>query len=293
MAGDPRALLRQAESSFQKASGGFSFFGGRQDKYEAAADQFIAAANAFRMQKLGKEAGQAFERAASVQRQQLNEPDDEANTLTEAYKAYRKDDPEAAARCLDKAIAHYCAKGNFRRAATHKQNLAELYEVELGDNSRAAAAYEEAAGWYESDNAEALANKLWLKTADLFALEGKDYYKPIELYEKVARSSINNNLMRWSVKEYLLRAGICQLCTGDQVGVSTALDKYRDLDPSFTQQREHQLLTDLAAAVDEGDQEMFADKLFQYDQLSKLDKWKTTLLLRVKNTIEEKGEDFS
>lgn len=260
---------------------------------EAAADQFIAAANAFRMQKMGKEAGEAFEKAATVQRQQLNEPDDEANTLTEAFKAYRKDDPEAAARCLDKAIAHYCSKGSFRRAATHKQNLAELYETELGDNTRASAAYEEAAGWYESDNAEALANKLWLKTADLVALEGKDYYKAVELYEKVAKTSIQNNLMRWSVKEYLLKAGICQLCTGDQVGVNAALDRYRELDPSFVQQREHQLLVDLTQAVQDGDQEMFADKLFQYDQLSKLDKWKTTLLLRIKSTIEETGEDFS
>lgn len=34
-------------------------------------------------------------------------------------------------------------------------------------------------------------------------------------------------------------------------------------------------------------------QLFQYDQLSKLDKWKTTLLLRIKSTIEETGEDFS
>jgi alpha-soluble NSF attachment protein len=65
-------------------------------------------------------------------------------------EAYKKDDPEAAARCLDKAIAHYCSKGNFRRAATHKQNIAELFEVELGDNARAGAAYEEAAGWYEA-----------------------------------------------------------------------------------------------------------------------------------------------
>lgn len=65
-------------------------------------------------------------------------------------EAYRKDDPESAAKCLDRAILHYCSKGNFRRAATHKQNLAEVYEVELGDNTRAAAAYEEAAGWYES-----------------------------------------------------------------------------------------------------------------------------------------------
>ncbi|KAJ4297734.1 vesicular-fusion protein S17 [Kalmusia sp. IMI 367209] len=322
MAGDPRALLRQADQSLSKAGGGFSFFGGRQEKYEAAADQFIAAANAFRMQKMGKEAGEAFEKAAQVQKQHLNEPDDEANTLTEAFKAYRKDDPEAAARCLDRAIAHYCSKGNFRRAATHKQNLAELFEVELGDNARAAAAYEEAAGWYESDNAEvfqpisfaisplslslslhhrsnnppptqALANKLWLKTADLVALEGKDYYHAISLYEKVAKSSINNNLMRWSVKEYLLKAGICNLCTNDEVGAAAALDRYRDLDPSFIQQREHQLLVDLLQAVKDGDQEVFADKLFQYDQLSKLDKWKTTLLLRIKSAIESKEEDFS
>ncbi|KAF2277689.1 alpha-soluble NSF attachment protein [Westerdykella ornata] len=293
MAGDPRALLRQAEKTLQSASGGFSFFGGRTEKYEQAAEQFIAAANAFRMQKQGKEAGQAFERAAAIQADQLKEPDDQANTLVEAFKAYRKDDPEAAARCLEKSIAHYCSKGNFRRAATHKQNLAELYEIELGDDARAAAAYEEAAGWYESDNAEALANKLWLKTADLIALEGKDYYKAIELYEKVAKSSINNNLMRWSVKEYLLKAGICQLCTGDMVGVNNAMERYRDMDPSFTQQREHQLLVDLAQAVQDGDQEMFSDKLFQYDQLSKLDKWKTTLLLRIKSGIEEQTEDFS
>lgn len=46
-------------------------------------------------------------------------------------------------------------------------------------------------------------------------------------------------------------------------------------------------------AIEQGDQEAFADKLFQYDQLSKLDKWKTTLLLRVKNNIEEATEDFS
>lgn len=97
------------------------------------------------------------------------------------------------------------------------------------------------------------------------ALDGKDYYKAIELYEKVAKTSIQNNLMRWSVKEYLLKAGICQLCTGDQVGVNAALDRYRDLDPSFVQQREHQLLVDLTQAVQDGDQEMFADKVLTPD----------------------------
>jgi alpha-soluble NSF attachment protein len=133
---------------------------------------------------------------------------------------------------------------------------------------------------------------LYLKVADLSALEG-DYTKSISNYERISQSSINNNLMKWSVKEYLLKAGICHLASGDMVATNRALESYRELDPSFSQTREHQLLTDLSEAAEEGDQEKFADKLFQFDQLTKLDKWKTTLLLRVKEGIEEKGEDFS
>jgi hypothetical protein len=57
-----------------------------------------------------------------------------------------------------------------------------------------------------------LANKHYLKVADLAAVEG-DYYKSIGHYEKIAKSSINNNLMKWSVKDYLLKAGICHLAT--------------------------------------------------------------------------------
>jgi len=155
-----------------------------------------------------------------------------------------------------------------------------------------------------------LSNKLYLKVADLAALEG-DYYKAIENYEEVAKSAVNSNLMKWSVKDYFLKGGICHLATNvhrftlhlsrtpltthpqDMVATSRALESYRDLDNTFPSTREHQLLVDLAETVEQGDQEAFADKLFQFDQLSKLDKWKTTILLRVKNGIEEKGEDFS
>jgi len=291
-AADPRVLQQKAEKAAQQASGGFSLFGGKAEKWEAAADQYIAAANAFRMQKQNREAGQCFEKAASIQLTKLSEPDDMANTLTEAFKVYRKESPEDAARVLQTAIAHYTSKGNFRRAATHQQNLAEVYEVELGDQKKALEAYNTAAEWYESDNAEALANKLFLKVADLAALEG-DYQTAITKFEGVARSSLNNNLMKWSVKDYFLKAGICHLASQDLVATTRSLDMYRELDPSFAGTRENMLLTDLVAAVQEGDQEVFADKLFQYDQLSKLDKWKTTLLLRVKGAIEKDEEDFS
>jgi len=110
---------------------------------------------------IDKEAGQAFEKCAQIQTGKLNEPDDAANTLTEAFKVYRKTDPLDAARCLDVAINHYTSKGNFRRAATHKQNLAEVYETEIGDQKKAMESYELAASWFENDNAEAYVTTLF------------------------------------------------------------------------------------------------------------------------------------
>lgn len=107
------------------------------------------------MQKQNKEAGHAFEKVADIQTRQLSEPDDAANALVEAFKAYKKSDPEDACRVLKVAIANYTGKGNFRRAAGHMQNLAETYEMELGDSKRAVESYQTAAEWFEGDNAEA------------------------------------------------------------------------------------------------------------------------------------------
>lgn len=101
------------------------------------------------------DAGKAFEEAAQIQTKNLNEPDDAANTLVDAFKAYRKDDPQAAIRCLNISIDRYCSKGNFRRAAGHKESIGEIYEQDLGDLKSALEAYESAAGWYEGDNANA------------------------------------------------------------------------------------------------------------------------------------------
>jgi len=65
------------------------------------------------------------------------------------------------------------------------------------------------------------------------------------------------------------------------------------MDPTFSQTKECQLLGDLLGAMKQGNQEEFTDRLFDFDRIQKLDKWHTTILLRVKNSIEEQGEDFS
>jgi len=104
---------------------------------------------------IDKEAGGAFEKAASIHRDKLNEPDDAANLMIDAFKVYRKDSPEDAVRCLEGAIKQYTSKGNFRRAASHKESQGEVLEVEIGDRKRALDCYDSAAQWYEGDNANA------------------------------------------------------------------------------------------------------------------------------------------
>lgn len=52
------------------------------------------------------------------------------------------------------------------------------------------------------------------------------------------------------------------------------------------------MLQDVCDAVEEGDTDKFQDVVAQYDSLTRLDAWKTTLLLRVKKRIPE-GEEVS
>lgn len=162
-------------------------------------------------------AGAAFRKAAQVQQKNLSEPLDAANSLNEAFKCYRQTEPQQAASAMSDAIQIYTAQGNFRRAATNMQTLAELYETGLDDQVNALKSYETAANWFSDDNAEALANKLLLKAGEIAALIGEtdggnkdNYYKAIAHFEKVSRASVDNNLMRWSVKDYLLKGFIAR-----------------------------------------------------------------------------------
>ena len=128
--------------------------------------------------------------------------------------------------------------------------------------------------------------------ADIAALEG-DYQTAIKNFHTVADSSLENHLMKYSVKDYWFKAGLCSLATKDLVATRRNLDEYTRQDPGFAGQREYQLLSDLLEAVEAGNQEVFTDKLYAYDQMSRLDKWKTEILVRIKGQIEEADNEFS
>ena len=63
--------------------------------------------------------------------------------------------------------------------------------------------------------------------------------------------------------------------------------KYENQDATFSSTREAKFLKALLEAVEGGDQELFTGAVVEFDQITKLDNWKTGMLLKIKRSIEE------
>lgn len=67
-------------------------------------------------------------------------------------------------------------------------------------------------------------------------------------------------------------------------------DEYRKADPTFSSTREARFLTDLVQSVEEQDVEAFATVVQEFDRITRLDKWKTEVLLKIKKSLEEEDD---
>jgi alpha-soluble NSF attachment protein len=269
---------------------GSVFGSSAQQNYEEAGDLYVQAANLYKLKKQGIKAGESFDKAAEAQIK-ADSKDEAANTLVDAFKAYKQEDPASAAKSLERAIEFFTVRGQFRRAANFKLDLAQLYEDELADYPKALKSYEDAGDWFESDSAQALSSKAFLKAADLHALQG-NYIQATDIYKKVVKNSVNNNLSRWSLKDYFVKIVLSYLAGDDKVAASKYLDESISLDSSFPTTREYKLLQDIIEAVTEGDAEKLSQVVFDYDQFNKLDRWKTTILLKIKSTVVDAEDDL-
>lgn len=284
---DYESKARDLASRGDKKMRGFSFFGG-SSKYEEASEFYEKAANQFKLAKLWAEAGETFIKLAEAH-SKLESKHDTASAWVEAAKAYLKCDQRKAVSCLQQAVSLYTDMGRLGMAARQLREIGEVLEKD-GAKEEAIMFYEQAADLFTTENSTSEANKCNLKIAQ-FAAELERYPQAIAIYESVARTSVDNNLLKYSAKGYLLHAGICQMASADITTVRTALDRYKDIDVSFDTSRECRLLETLADAIEEGDEEAFTTAVAEYDSLSRLDSWKTSMLLRVKRKITSRGED--
>jgi alpha-soluble NSF attachment protein len=281
--GDEKAyeLMKQAEKKLKK----FSLFS--SNKHEEAAEIYQKAASFFKLAKKYNEAGDAFVKSADCFSKQGNKYD-AATNYNDAAGCYKKISPMDAIRCLNTASELYMDLGRFAQAAKVKKEIGETYEAEMNFEN-ALEAFEEAANYFQGEDSLSSANQCLLKVGQL-AAQLDNFDKAIEVYEKVAEASVESQLLKWSVKDYYLRAGICYLCKGASMDLPAHMERYSQMDVTFNSTREYRFLQDIVAAVDNTDVETFTNVVADFDQISKLDAWKTSMLLKIKQKMRDEDD---
>uniref|UniRef100_A0A8C9FTF7 Alpha-soluble NSF attachment protein n=1 Tax=Pavo cristatus TaxID=9049 RepID=A0A8C9FTF7_PAVCR len=134
------------------------------------------------------------------------------------------------------------------------------------------------------------ANKCLLKVAT-YAAQLEQYQKAVEIYEQVGTSAMDSPLLKYSAKEYFFKAALCHFCI-DMLNAKLAVQKYEEMFPAFTDSRECKLVKKLLDAHEEQNVDAYTDAVKEYDSISRLDQWLTTMLLRIKKTIQGEEEDL-
>lgn len=146
-----------------------------------------------------------------------------------------------------------------------------------------------------------------LKVAQ-YAAQLEDYDKAITIYEQVASSCLDSSLLKYSAKEYFFRASLCHLSV-DLLNAQLAIEKYSQQYPAYQDSREFKLVKvrkivrsevqqicnvwcltisqTLIEHLEEQNVEGFTDAVKDYDSISRLDQWYTTILLRIKKAAND------
>lgn len=175
--------------------------------------------------------------------------------------------------------------GRFTIAAKHHQSIAEMYETDGADLIKSIQHYEQAAEYFAGEESTSSATKCLLKVAQ-YSAQLEKYDKAIEIYEKTASMSLESALLKYSAKDYLFRAALCHMCI-DVLNAQHALERYVQMYPAFQDSREYKLVKVLIENIEEQNVDGYTDAVKEYDSISRLDQWYTTILLRIKKQLNE------
>jgi len=169
----------------------WSLFGSVSSKFEEAAELYSQAANQYKLSKQWQRASDAYQKAAECNIKASSKHEGATNYIN-AANCVRKDSPLEAIRLFNLAIELLTDEGRFSIAAKHEKEVAELYEAEM-DYENAIEAFQKSADLYEGENSTSSANGCLLKVAQ-YSAQLERYDKAIEIFEKVAKASVDNNL---------------------------------------------------------------------------------------------------
>ncbi|MGH0169611.1 UNVERIFIED_CONTAM: hypothetical protein FKN15_056645 [Acipenser sinensis] len=157
--------------------------------------------------------------------------------------------------------------------------------------------------------------EMYIRAANMFKM-GKNWSEAInclnsaiEIYtDMVGTHAMDSTLLKYSAKEYFFKAALCHFCVDmlnakviPSLSVSLksleeswqlALQKYEEMFPAFSDSRECKLVKKLLDAHEEQNVDAYTESVKEYDTISRLDQWLTTMLLRIKKTIQGEESDL-
>ena len=299
-------FLQEGQSILKKSTW---FASSTEQKYEDAAEAFTKAANAYKVGGWNDEAGAAYKRAAELYKEKLKSLGEASKCLSDAGACLKKSNPAEAVGCYRSAVTLLCDAGRLNQAAKLSKEIAEIYETDgahaeevAGDTEgggsggggnnaaivAAIASYQQSAELFEMEQAKSQASACLQKVAELSsgALDPPELLRAAEIYESLGRQCLESNLLKYNAKTHFLNAILSHLANSDSIGASQAMARFDSLDYTFADAREGKFAKQLVECVESFDPEGFATACFEYDRISKLDPWKTSMLLRVKRSIE-------
>ena len=165
----------------------------------------------------------------------------------------------------------------------------------MGENSEnvtlAIESYEQAAELFGMEDSKSQASQCSAKVAELCsaALDKPEYLRAAQIYETLGIDCLDSNLLKYNAKGYFLQCIMCHLANGDAIAGAQSLQKFSGLDFTYSESREGKFSEQLVSCVENFDSDGFATACFEYDRVSKLDPWKTTILVNVKRSIGDEG----
>ncbi|KAL3742179.1 hypothetical protein ACJRO7_017632 [Eucalyptus globulus] len=289
--GDHLARGEEYERKAEKKLNSCGWWGSKFAKVEGAADLFLQAAYCFKLAESWNRAGSAYMESAKYQLKGKNTYG-AILTFVHAADCYKKtSSKEAIITCLEHAVNVLIDIGSIGRAARYYKDIGDLYESEQ-NLERAVDYFERAADLFQSEELILFVHECKEKVAQV-AAQLEQYQKATEIYEEIALYYLQEGL-KFGLRKRLLHAGLCQVSKVDIVAIENALACYQELDPTFSETHECRFLKDLADAIDKVDAVKLSDAVKEFTDITPLDSWEATLLLRVKKKLEamELGNEY-
>jgi alpha-soluble NSF attachment protein len=204
---------------------------------------------------------------------------------------YQKVDKKLAVQALTDAISAFLDFGKLDKVGRIEQQLAELYEEseEKEDLEKAVEHYQKAADFFEGENQRTTANTCTQKVAHLKAMVGQ-YSDALVAFEKSARNAVDDKLLKYGAKDHFFKAALCAICAMENPveeldEFKQRLEGYKDDDVNFPDSYECKLLDKIVLSMDEKNIKNFQAAVREYNNIKKLDNWKTQILLTVKEKV--------